>query len=372
MTTATIERPALDAARFGAALSRARYRITWPVVRATLAIAGALQAWSMAESVLGESFAAGGLVSAVIANVSVAFCMLVTTFVADELVATGDGPLRTYAWAVVAGSAIGALCEWIIHAVVAAIGVSVPGIPSPMRVTQPAFVFFEYLIWGSIGVWIYVNRRNELRARARMATARLTRARTQRRALEVQLQALQAQVEPRFLLDTLARVRDRYDTAPAKGGAMLGALIAYLRTALPRIRESSSDLAREIDLVRAYVDVLLASGSRTIILDVDVPESVREARMPAMLLLPLTSLPTRGRGGTLSIRARQDADKLRVSIKQGIGTLAGADENELNDIRARLHALYGEEASLALVGDSAASACAIVEIPYERSDGGHR
>jgi LytS/YehU family sensor histidine kinase len=252
--------------------------------------------------------------------------------------------------------------------VVAAIGVSVPGIPSPMRVTQPAFVFFEYLIWGSIGVWIYVKRRNELRARERMAATRLMRARTQRRALEAQLQALQAQVEPRFLLDTLARVRDRYDVDAAKGSAMLGALIAYLRTALPRLRESSSSIGREIDLVRAYVDVMRVSAGSAI----DMAQSVRDARMPAMLLLPLVNLAVRRRCDAIRIRARQDAGKLRVSVSQGASAVADEDRQELADIRARLRALYNEEARLTFVDEHGARVCAMVEIPHEPVDGGHR
>jgi LytS/YehU family sensor histidine kinase len=153
---------------------------------------------------------------------------------------------------------------------------------------------------------------------------------------------------------------------------MLGALIAYLRTALPRLRESSSSIGREIDLVRAYVDVMRVSAGSAIALDIDMAQSVRDARMPAMLLLPLVNLAVRRRCDAIRIRARQDAGKLRVSVSQGASAVADEDRQELADIRARLRALYNEEARLTFVDEHGARVCAMVEIPHEPADGGHR
>ncbi len=88
---------------------------------------------------------------------------------------------------------------------------------------------FECLIWGSIIVWIYVNRRDALRAAARLNSAQVQRTETQRRTLESRLQALQARVEPQFLFSSLTQVHDLYESDPAKGRQVLGDLIAYLR-----------------------------------------------------------------------------------------------------------------------------------------------
>ena len=135
-----------------------------------------------------------------------------------------------------------------------------------IAITQPAAMFFEFLIWGSIVVFIYVKRRNSLRADKRMHSARAQRAEAQRRTLESRLQALQARVEPQFLFNTLAEVRDLYDVDPALGGRMLGDLIAYLRAALPHFRESSSTVSRELELAgRTCGSCMHAWGSGSIL-----------------------------------------------------------------------------------------------------------
>ena len=59
---------------------------------------------------------------------------------------------------------------------------------------------------------------------------------------EAQLTALQAQIEPHFLFNTLANVKRLYETAPDQGREMLASLINYLRAALPAMRESGSTL----------------------------------------------------------------------------------------------------------------------------------
>ncbi|HST01248.1 MAG TPA: histidine kinase, partial [Usitatibacter sp.] len=68
---------------------------------------------------------------------------------------------------------------------------------------------------------------------------------------EAKLSALQAQVEPHFLYNTLASVQALTETDPPRATAMTGHLISYLRNALPKMRESSSTVGQEIELVRA-------------------------------------------------------------------------------------------------------------------------
>jgi sensor histidine kinase YesM len=68
---------------------------------------------------------------------------------------------------------------------------------------------------------------------------------------------------------------------------MLDDLIAYLRAALPHLRESTSTLGREIDLARAYLNIIQVRMGERLAFDIDVPSSARDARMPPMMLLPL-------------------------------------------------------------------------------------
>ena len=357
------------------AIRRAASRVTWRAVLATFAIALALQAWSLYDSAFAstDSFNADAYVSSMIVNVTIAYSIMFTTFVADEFVMCGAPALAVYAFGILAGSVSGSLAQWLVHEGLRRASPALPGVAAAPG-TYAVFVFFEYLIWGTIAVWIYVNRRGEMRARARMDASRLQRAETQRRSVEAQLTALQAQVEPRFLLDMLACARDRYEADATSGSAMLGALIAYLRTALPRLRECGSTLGRELELARAYLQVMREHLGDGLALEADVPDALCDARMPAMLMLPLIHHgvarpgPRSRTPAPIVASARVVDDRLRVRIvHDGRAFSFAADDSELTRIRQRLQALYADRATITIQNGSSA----ILEIPFEPGDRRH-
>ena len=381
--TLAISTKASAAAGLRDALRGAVEHVTWRVVGATLAIAVALEAWSVMDMVFRSDPklpAAEAYLSATIINLLMAFSIMFTTLVADELVARGAKRLSTYAWAVVIGSAVATLAQWEVHQWLQLRTHSdVPGIPHEVAVMQPAFVFFEYLIWGSIIVFIYVNRRTALLATARMNAAQVQRADAQRRTLESRLQALQARVEPQFLFNTLAQVRALYESDPAKGGQMLGDLIDYLRAALPRLRDSTSTLEREVELAIAYLKIMQVRLGDRLAFQVDVQDAAPAARMPPMLLLPLIDhvlihgLAPPPASGTIRIATGSAAGKLRVEIADSGGGFAkGCADDDLRDIRDRLHALYGDAGTLGFESSPGHGSQAVLEIPYESTHRSHR
>jgi len=363
-------------------LQAAVAHVTWRVVAATLAIAIALQAWFLMDVVFERGPRlppAEAYLSATIINLLMTFSIMFTTLVADERVARGARRLPTYAWSVVVGSAIAALAQWEVHEWLhLRTHLDVPGVPREVVVMQPAFMFLEYLIWGSIIVFIYVNRRTALLAAARMNAAQVRRADAQRRALESRLQALQARVEPQFLFNTLAHVRDLYETDPAKGGELLGDLIVYLRAALPVLRNSTSTVEREVELAGAYLGIMREQLRGCLAVDIDVAESARSARMPPMILLPLLDhglfrgAVSAAPDGRIRLAAYVSAAKLRVEITaSGAGFAAEDSKRQARDLHDRLRVLYGDRARLTFEAAGTAGSRAVLDIPYESANGGH-
>jgi Histidine kinase len=88
---------------------------------------------------------------------------------------------------------------------------------------------------------------------------------------EQQLALLQAQIEPHFLFNVLGNVRRLYRTQPQTGSETIVSLMRYLRAALPQLRSTSATLEGELQLVRAYLDLLrVRMGTRlTCSIDVD-------------------------------------------------------------------------------------------------------
>jgi hypothetical protein len=188
---------------------------------------------------------------------------------------------------------------------------------------------------------------------------------------EAKLAALQAQVEPHFLYNTLASVQALTEVDPAKASEMTGHLIQYLRNALPKMRESVSTVGQEVELVRAYLSILqMRMGSR-LAFSIAVPESLAALPFPPLMLPSLVEnaikhgLEPLREGGTVHISADLANDRLRLVVAdtgRGFAEAVGAGVG-LANIRERLAALYGESAKLTLEANSPRGVIASIEVP---------
>jgi sensor histidine kinase YesM len=158
---------------------------------------------------------------------------------------------------------------------------------------------------------------------------------------EARLLMLQAQIEPHFLFNTLATVRRLYQTDAAAAESMLDNLMRYLAVALPQMRANDSTLGREVALAEAYLGIQqIRMGSRLVVA-IDVPGGLREARLPPMMLLTLAEnsikhgLNPLPEGGYIHISARVDgrdldwrwSTRVRVSSRRpavGLGSRISA------------------------------------------------
>jgi LytS/YehU family sensor histidine kinase len=183
---------------------------------------------------------------------------------------------------------------------------------------------------------------------------------------------LQAQIEPHFLFNTLANVRRLYDTDPAAGEAMLDNLMRYLKVALPQMRASESTLGREADLCESYLAIQrIRMGSRLAVA-IDVPTALRDASVPPMLVLTLVEnaikhgVGPQREGGSVHLTARRDGARLVLAVAdsgQGFVRSSGAGTG-LANTRARLAALHGDAAALALGFNEPHGVVATIVLPY--------
>src|ERR1700674_576710 len=96
------------------------------------------------------------------------------------------------------------------------------------------------------------------------------------------LSALHAQVEPHFLYNTHASVQALTEVDPQQANAMTGHLINYLRNALPKMREWVSTVGQEVELVRAYLNILQMRMGKRLAFTIDVPPELMEAPFPPL------------------------------------------------------------------------------------------
>jgi len=213
-------------------------------------------------------------------------------------------------------------------------------------------MFVLALLVGVLGEY----RWGSLRAAALLHEAELNRIRLQSELAAGRLQVLQAQIEPHFLFNSLANVRRLLRTDGVAGRAMLADLIRYLESALPRMRDDSSTLAREAELIRAFLAVHQVRMGARLQVHIDVADDLGPRMVPPMMLLTLIEnalkhgLGPLPEGGSISVVATEADGKLVLKVADtGRGLVAGSGGGTgLANIRARLKAMYGAAASLSL------------------------
>ncbi|MGE5088794.1 MAG: sensor histidine kinase [Candidatus Levyibacteriota bacterium] len=237
---------------------------------------------------------------------------------------------------------------------------------------RPIFDLTNWLLIGSAAVFLYAGRRAALRTAQRLRTAELERIRRSKLALESRLQAMQARVEPQFLFNTLVQVERLYELDSELATRMLEELIAYLRAAMPLMRDTSSTVAQELELARAYLDIIRMRLGERIAVTIQTPPGSEDIRMPPMVLLPLVDhaivrgLTPASAGGAIGIRADVEGGRLRLTITDsGAGFVPEVDGEGLTSIRERLNALYGDQGTLQLRRSNTTSTEAVLDIPLE-------
>ena len=214
------------------------------------------------------------------------------------------------------------------------------------------------------------------RAAQRMAESERREAEYQRMGRQVtqaKLSALQAQVEPHFLYNTLASVQALTEVDPQRANAMTGHLIQYLRNALPKMRESLSTVGQEVELVRAYLNILQMRMGERLAFEISVAPGVESVPFPPLMLPSLVEnaikhgLEPQREGGKVTITAEAVDGKVRVTVAdtgRGFSETPGQGVG-LTNIRERLAALYGDAGRFVIEANEPRGVRAMVEVPRE-------
>jgi two-component system LytT family sensor kinase len=190
--------------------------------------------------------------------------------------------------------------------------------------------------------------------------------------------ALQAQLNPHFLFNTLntiaVLVRDG-DRAGASG--MIERLSEVLRRTLNRNRANEVSLDEEVELVRQYLAIEQTRFPDRLQAEIDVDSALASAAVPTFVVQHLVENAIRHGiarspgGGRVRVSARRDGDALLVVVSDdgpGFDVAAALpDRRGLANTRERLSALYGEPATLVLERGPTGGTVATLRIPYHEA-----
>jgi signal transduction histidine kinase len=220
---------------------------------------------------------------------------------------------------------------------------------------------------------VIINRLNEhIARRYEEQRAAVERAEMQRALTDAKLSALQAQVEPHFLYNTLANAQLLTRIDAKRADEMLGHLITYLRNALPLAGETMSTLGREVERSRAYLEILKIRMGARLKFVVEVPSTLENVPFPPLVVQTLVEncikhgLEPKPGGGTVMICAETHENRLQITVADdGVGLQTGTSGTGLGlrNVRERLKLTFGDSAQCALAVNSPSGMKATISIP---------
>ena len=241
------------------------------------------------------------------------------------------------------------------------------------------------LLWiiGSLIIKITYKRQIQAEAQAAQAVETAGAESLKRQVVEARMAAMQAQVEPHFLFNTLASIDHLIETDPRRASQMQKNLIALLRASMPTMREASDggvrELGRELAVIRPYLEILKVRMEERLTTRIDVPEGLQSAEFPPMMLQTLVEnavkhgLEPKPEGGHLQVRAEIVHGRLALTVADtglGFGRAATAGTGVgLANIRERLQLLFGQRAALTIAENPGGGTRVTISLPYKAVQG---
>lgn len=250
-----------------------------------------------------------------------------------------------------------------------------------MAVNGLLFLSFTGLIfapWVALGS---IVRQRELVVHKQAIAFELERSQLERQALDARMRLLQAQVQPHFLFNTLANVQALVDAGSPQASKVLGTLIAYLRAAVPRLNEPVTTFREELELVRAYLELMHMRMPDRLHFELRVPAEARDLQVPPLTLLTLVENSVRHgidpseEGGRIDVEVKVEGGRCRVCVSDtGVGIRQGGNSlgTGLATLRERLEMVFGGDAALRLTERQPHGVAVELEFPARSKADAHR
>lgn len=256
----------------------------------------------------------------------------------------------------------------------AVLGAAVTTWPGPWTIVEVALQTGQNVVRAALFVGALELHARALRGQAVAHEIQETTVRLEAELHEARTRMLEAQIEPHFLFNTLANVRELQRSDPRTGLAMLDDLIEYLERSLPGLGRERTTLDEERALVDAYLRLHGPRFGSRLRYDIAFPDPLLRCELPRMMLLTLVEnslkhgLGPLPEGGAITLSAEASGEELVVDVVDtGAGMRAGSGGGTgLANIRSRLALRYGDTARLTLSLNEPRGVRASLRIPLPR------
>lgn len=232
-----------------------------------------------------------------------------------------------------------------------------------------ATFFFNMLIY-----WVIVSVSHALAFYLEAREREVRAAELESRLAQARLQALQMQLNPHFLFNTLQAISTLMRKKVDAADRMLIRLSDLLRYALERTDAHEVPLKQELDFLSRYLEIEQIRFGERLEVKLEVQPETLDAWLPNLLLQPLVENAIRhgiephARTGRILLTARRQENALELQVQDNGNGLSQVPSTRkgvgLANVRARLEQLYGAESCLELNNAEGGGLLVRVKIPW--------
>lgn len=241
----------------------------------------------------------------------------------------------------------------------------------PMTLQDSLFTGIFYIHINLLIYWAILGIASAFDFYRRWQTEQLNAVRLKEQLVQAQLQALQMQLHPHFLFNTLHTIGTLVESEPKLARQMIARLGDFLRLTLQENGAELVTLGRELEFARTYlaIEELRFQDRLKVIYEIE-PEALG-SQVPYLILQPLVEnairhgVAPRAAHGRLELRAERLNGRLRIEVLDDGGRFVKNGEGVgLKNTRNRLEQIYGRQAELTLTVNESGNTVAAIEIPF--------
>jgi signal transduction histidine kinase len=199
----------------------------------------------------------------------------------------------------------------------------------------------------------------------------------EKRLVEAKLQALQMQLNPHFLFNTLHSISALMHKDVEAADRMITRLGDLLRAALEGSDTQEVDLRRELDFLKRYLEIEQTRFGNRLTVKMEIAPETLDAQVPNLILQPLVEnairhgIEPRSKSGCIELRAQRLNGVLTLEVRDNGAGLSGNQQVRegvgLSNTRARLRELYGQDHRFELRPGPTGGLEARLTIPFRKS-----
>lgn len=190
--------------------------------------------------------------------------------------------------------------------------------------------------------------------------------------LDSKLNALQSQLQPHFLFNALNDISSLVDVSPEKCQDAIADLSDLLRQTLSLQNTKFISIAKEISLVKKYLDLEQIRFQEKLNFTFSIAEEILPYNMPPLLLQPIVENSIKHGFSfehdtlAISVKIVEENDKMAFYISNN-GKLLDKEEIAygigIQNVITRLHTLYGENFEFDMVNTKDQQVLTVFKIP---------